>query len=214
MKRPRLLTPLVIALALALLTNSTAEADEFRRAGAYVGASGAFGISLFEDEFDVASLENPGLGDSAGFQIKAGYRFNDWLAIEAQYEWLNEFIVTQTNETLYESETIAEFRPQTVTANLKLILPSGRIEPHIILGLGLGIWEGKGIRSGISRTTSAFAGRVGAGLDFHLTPSWTLNASGTAILGMAEFELEARAVPLAIRDLYYVSVGAGVVYHF
>ena len=214
MKRPRSPVSRLLFLAMALLTTSVAEADDFRRSGLYMGLSGAFGISLFEDDFDTSSLSNPRLGDSAGFQIKLGYRLNDWLAVEAQYEWLNEFVLTQTNEAIYESTTAAEFRPQTVTANLKLILPVGRVEPHLILGVGIGLWEATVIRSGVSKSNSAFAGRIGTGIDFHLTPSWVLNASGTAVLGTTQFEQQAGAIPFSVRDLYYVSVAAGVAYRF
>jgi opacity protein-like surface antigen len=214
MNRPRYPVSLLILLTLALLTSSIAKSDDFSRSGAYIGASGAFGISLFENDLEASSPRNLKLGDSAGFQIKMGYRLNEWLALEAQYEWLNEFVVTQTNEAIYESTAVAEFRPQTVTANLKLILPLGRVEPHLILGVGLGLWEGKVIRSGFSTSNSAFAGRVGAGVDFHLTPSWILTASGTAVLGTAQFEQEAGAIPFSVGDLYYVSFAAGVAYHF
>ena len=75
---------LLILLTLALQTSSIAKSDDFSRSGAYIGASGAFGISLFEDDLEASSPRSLKLADSAGFQIKTGYRLNEWLALEAQ----------------------------------------------------------------------------------------------------------------------------------
>lgn len=214
MKMPRIKASFLLVLAMGLWLSFPSRADEFRRSGVYGGLSGTFGISLFADQVEAFLPNNPKLGNSAGFQIRLGYRLASWIALEAQYEWLNEFTVTQTSQDTYESRTVGEFRPQTVTANLKLILPTGRIEPHVIVGLGVSIWEGTLTQSTISRKDTAFAARIGAGVDFHLTQSWVLNATGTGVMGTAEFSRENKDIPFPIDDLYYFSFSAGVAYRF
>ena len=137
------------------------------------------------------------------------------MALEAQYEWLNEFVVTQTNDAIYESTTVAEFRPQTVTANLKLILPLGRVEPHLILGIGLGLWEGKGDPFRIFKKRLGFGrasgGRHGLPSDTVLDPE--CKRYGGARDGSIRRKKQA-SIPFSVRDLYYVSFAAGVAYRF
>lgn len=214
MKQPAFPKASLFVLGLVVLVGLPAWGDDDRRTGVYVGVAGAAAISLFQDQLEPFVPANPQLGDSAGFQIKLGYRLAAWLALEAQYEWLNEFVLTQTSNTTYESKTIAEFRPQTVTANFKLILPTGRLEPHLIIGIGASFWDAKLLNANVSKSDSAFAARLGAGIDFHLNRSWVLQVTGTGVLGTAEFDPERENVPFPIDELYYFSVAAGVLYRF
>lgn len=214
MKYRRGPTTCLLALTACLLTGWPAWGDDTGRRGLYIGLSGTAAISLFEDPLEALVSSNPELGDSAGFQIRMGYRLLSWLALEAQYEWLNEFALSQTSNETYESRIIAEFTPQTVTANVKLILPTGRIEPHLIIGVGVSVWDGRLVGSDTSKSDSAFAARLGAGVDFHLSSSWILQASGTGVLGTAQFIPENGDIPFPIEDLYYFSFGAGLLYRF
>ena len=162
MSPPRLFSSLLIALTGCMLASLPAHAEP-EPSGPYVGLSGAFAISLFGEQFESSSLKNSKLGNSAGFQIRVGYRVSSWLALEAQYEWLDEFVLTASSDSLYETKKVAEFRPQTVTANLKFILPTGRIEPHLIVGLGVSLWEATRSQENISVQESAFAARLNCG---------------------------------------------------
>ena len=211
---PRLFSSFLIVLIGCMVASLPAHAEEPETSGAYLGLSGTFGIGLFGDQFESSGLKNPKLGDSAGFRIKAGYRVASWFALEAQYEWLNEFVLTADSDALYVTRKVAKFRPQTVTANLKFILPTGRIEPHVIVGLGVGLWEATRIDRDISVQKSAFAARLGAGVDFYLTQSWALNVQGTGVIGTTKFDQDDLGTSIEIDNLNYFSLGAGVTYCF
>ena len=215
MSPPRLFSLFLIVLSGCMLASLPAHTDELEpSSGAYLGLSGAFGISLFGGQFESSSLENPKLGNSAGFQVKAGYRVASWLALEAQYEWLDEFVLTARSDVPDETKKVAQFKPQTVTANLKFILPTGRIEPHVIVGLGVGLWEITRIQKRTSVQKSFFAARLGAGVDFYLTRSWVLNVQGTGVIGTTKFDQNDLGLVFEIDNLNYFSLSAGVSYCF
>ncbi|MAI78444.1 MAG: hypothetical protein CL917_05870 [Deltaproteobacteria bacterium] len=194
---------------LMTLSSSSAHADDFDRPGAYVGVNGVYGISLFQNEIsDAFGLDDDfKLGDSGGVNARIGYRALSWLAFEAEYEWLHAMKLES------QGFEIGDFKPNTVTGNLKLIIPTWRIQPYLLLGAGVAIWNIDG--DGHSQSSTGFAGRVGLGLDTYLSKHWVFNIEATGVLNTNDIDPSEIEVDLdTISHLYYVSISAGIVYRF
>src|ERR1051325_11361820 len=75
----------VLMIASLLLPSSPAWAEDgVNQPGAYVGLGMAGGISNFEGAAH-------GAGNSPGFDVRGGYRFTDHVAVEAVYEYMDDF---------------------------------------------------------------------------------------------------------------------------
>jgi opacity protein-like surface antigen len=178
--RFRIALPLVF-IVLALIS-SQATADDFDRPGAYIGVNGVYAISLFQNDInELAGLDDDfNLGDSPGVNARLGYRIFSWFAVEAEYEWV------QSMDLKVLDLDIGDFKPNTVTANLKFILPVWRIQPYLLMGGGVAIWD---IDSPIqNQSSTGFAGRVGLGIDTYLTKHWVFNLEATGVLNTNDID--------------------------
>lgn len=212
MGSPRLILSLLTGTYLCMVASTSTGEDEFQRRGVYLGVSGAFGISLFQDQTDdlLPPTANTNLGNSAGVNARIGYRIVEWLAVEAQYEWLDRF-------NLFPGpDTSASFTPNTITGNLRLILPFGQIQPYALAGVGVGVWTVErdlATQSG-SASGTGFAYRLGAGVDFYLTKNWLLGIEGVGVLNTQTVVLDRTDSPLQFSGLDYFSFAAGIGYRF
>ena len=79
-----------LALAVLMLvtgTSRTARADdEFNRRGAFVGGGASYGFEGFQGATGRADF-----GDSWGYNLHGGYRFNEILAAEVVHEYFDDF---------------------------------------------------------------------------------------------------------------------------
>lgn len=207
----------LFALALtSLLGGSTAQAEDFGRSGFYVGANAAYAFDLFQTEIYNAAGFGTGplpldYSDSWGFNVRAGYRLLSFLAIEAQYEWMDGIDISLPNVAF-----LGTYEPDVLTANLKLILPTWRLQPYLLAGAGLASWSfvaAPNIPVG-NVSGNGFAFRGGAGIDIYLTEHLALNAEGTAVLNTADFNLPNTAAATLQSNLYYFSLGGGLTYRF
>jgi opacity protein-like surface antigen len=216
--------------------------DPFDRSGPYIGVSGVYQHNVFEDRIgdllqDAVQGDSPvpvsvgvSIEDSGGVNALVGYRLLSFFAAELQYEWVAQYSIegsvkgallpfgtdqTQVSGKLYS------ISGNTLTANGKFILPFWRIQPYLMVGVGVSIWNvDRGaladalellnppidIENG--RQTS-FAGRAGLGLDLYLTPNIVLNAQGQVVLTTLE-----KPDLGDIDDLNYVGFSAGLQYRF
>src|SRR6266404_557163 len=83
MKQGLLYRVLMIA-SFILISSPTWAEDVFNQPGPYVGLGMAGGVS----NFDGAAH---GAGNSPGFDVRGGYRFTDHVAVEAVYEYMDDF---------------------------------------------------------------------------------------------------------------------------
>jgi opacity protein-like surface antigen len=216
-------TFLAILAAFVQLVPATSQADDFDRFGPYVGLNAVYAIDLFEDQISGLFNAPPGavdVGSSPGLNARVGLRAFSWIAIEAQYEWVQDM------EVKLLGIPAANFREHVVTGNIKLFLPFWRIQPYILGGAGasyVGIEPTPAIVAlqGIfgtllvARSDWGFAGRLGAGLDMYLTKHIALNVEGTGVLTTTSFNTsDLTATPSTLDKLYYFSVSAGLVYRF
>jgi opacity protein-like surface antigen len=207
----------MLAILLALLCGlaaSSARADdsEFARSGPYVAVGGTYGFNLLESAFDDVLDDAIGgdidVDDTWGGHARLGYRALSWLAIEAQYEYLDNF------EVSIDSTRVADMRAQTLSANLRLILPIRRFQPYLVLGAGATWFDlDDNIVPGLEVDRSSFSGRIGVGFDVYLTRSVVIGIGADAVISAAELEDEF-ITDDSSGSLSYVAAYAGLTYRF
>ncbi len=198
-----------------LVAGGSVQANEFGRRGAYVGANATYAFDLFQTEiYSAAGFAAVPLdySDSWGFNVRAGYRLLSFLAIEAQYEWLDGIDISGP-----AIGPIGTYEPDVLTGNLKLILPTWRVQPYALAGIGMTSWDIDFAPSTllVDASDTGFAFRGGAGIDIYLTEHLVLNTEGTAVLNTADFTLPSTAGATTVQsNVYYFSLSAGFAYRF
>ena len=194
----------ILSAACAFFVPAVATAaGDYDRFGVYVGIDAAWGYPLFEDQIRSATMDPTASADYTwGLNARLGLRALSFLAVEAQYEWMDKFSV----EALGGS---ADIRGNTLTGNLKFYLPVWRIEPYVLAGLGV-TWYKLDLGGAGSQTQSYFAGRLGGGADFYLTEKVAINAEVTALLTSTDLQIGTDS----LNSLHYLSVGLGLMYRF
>ena len=227
---------LLALLALALLPGSARAGDDvdpFDRPGPYVTIGGSYAYNFFDQQIEDFLEDELGeqgsvdIDDSGGLNARLGYRMASWFAAELAYEWIDRYDVEVGGDLGPGGGALSgrlyDIEGHTLTANARLIAPIWRIQPYLLLGVGVSAYDvDRGpianaleaqdddieIESGRS---AAFAGRAGLGLDLHLTQNIVLQAEGTALFTTQDFETPDEG---AIDDLYYLSLSAGLQYRF
>jgi opacity protein-like surface antigen len=218
---------LFIGLAtLAVTAPALADEDEasFYDPGFYVGVSGVYTHNFFDGQVDSALEDAIGqdvdvsIDDSWGINARVGYRAASWFAIEAHYEYIDEFDVKAKIKGLIPNQKIFSIEGHTLTANTRWIIPLWRTQPYILLGAGYSLYESDVVSNpvvkqllGSGGKQSGFAGRGGGGIDLYLTEHLVANAEATALLTTQDFGKRDTG---NIDDLWYVSLGAGLRYQF
>ena len=196
---------LVLALAVFLLTSVGAaradDPDPDAPGGFYVGVGGVYAFENFDFAFD----------DSAGVELRLGWRWNRWIATELRYEWLEGFDSTgpirgynvpPLNPTLGD----VELDTHQVMVNAKLYPIEGPIQPYAIVGLGAFIVNTELRAAQFDkpfRIDAGFAARLGAGVEVPLSPHWAVAFEGAYLLGTGRVEREP-----------YGTLGLNVLYRF
>jgi hypothetical protein len=197
---------LAIGLGPSLAMAEPAE-DYWKRPGWYVGIAGLYGFETFEKEIkdELAPIGTASVKDSGGLNVSGGYRLNSWFAVDAAYEWMDNFKikVSEGPERAY-----LDYATHSFTANAKFILPMWRVQPYLNLGIGAQYWD-LGFPFDNSDTGWSFLGRPGAGIDFFVNRNWVLNVQVNGNLAT-----NALGGGSNINNLYYVSLGGGLTYRF
>jgi opacity protein-like surface antigen len=183
-------TSALVALGLvSLLVGGAlaAEEESFARTGGYTGAG-------FLGAFNETDLDD-GIGDSIGFDLRAGYRLHRRLAVEAQLSYFRSIgnqltVVDRVGRELEAADPTNRLDTLTGTINLKSFLLTGRFQPYVQVGLG-----GSHVRkkleyfdvTRVDDSTAAFTFRGGGGIDIYLMPSLLLYTEATYILLTGEF---------------------------
>lgn len=192
-------TVLGLVVALCASFASVAAADDFARAGFYIGAGGSYASAdLIENEIeDAISGVSVDIHDAPGFNVRAGARFLRFLGLEVQYEWLDDYDIDLSVSPVSGKVNVEQ---QTLTANLKVYpVPVWRIQPYILAGVGFQHVEVKGSVAGgfltATDTDDVLAARAALGLDVYLTNHIALY--GEAGVTYSDYRVE---VPSAIGD--------------
>lgn len=221
--------PIAFAAAVLLLA-STAHADEYFRKGYYFNASVAGGFNqmdttTFNQTFSIPQPPFDAL-DSWGLNVRAGSQVNKWLAFELEYEWMKGLalqlppgsptVVGQGRPPNTAGSSVLSsmtYNPDIITVNAKFVLPFWRVQPYLLIGGGLAIYdvEVSPPYETFSNSGEGFAFRGGAGVDFYINEHIALNIESSYLLNTSSFDIY--TVP-AIDNLYYISLSTGVTYHF
>jgi outer membrane protein W len=208
---------LMLAFSLCAGLAVSAGAEDFSRPGPYVGLGGTFGTNLFEDDVEDVVEDVTGtsvdldIDNSWGLNTVLGYRMASFFATELQYEYIDSFQIAVSSPAASELDLTGH----VMTLNLKLVLPTWRIQPYLLLGIGGAFYQSEGsvLNTNLfARDEWVLAGRVGGGLDFYLTKHLVLNVAATAVLTADEVSSSFSAEDVG--GLNYVAVQAGLQYRF
>jgi outer membrane protein W len=203
-------TALILAVAFAAQSaRADGEDDGFARSGPYIGVGASRSLNLVEayldDDLFLDELE---VSDAWGVNARAGYRVFSWFAAEVEYEWVDDL-----NVDLFGAE-IGSIGVQSATANLRFIVPTWRFQPYLLVGGGV-LWLDLKDRFGLLDVDdSAFAARIGLGIDMYLTKNFLVNLGVESILTNAEVSLATPFGTASQRGLGTVNLQVGFGYRF
>ncbi len=186
---------------LSLLLASVAHGQlEYARVGGYLGIGGTVAVENFRNAGPLS------VDDSAGFNLRAGVRVRPHLALEFHFEWIEGFDVGGLEAIGFPAGSSAEIETFVYSANAKLFLLTGRVQPFALAGTAVMETDTKTRVPGLgSRTTSedAFALRLGGGIDAYLTRNVLLSLDATYVIPTGDAD-----------DLDYLSLSGGLQYRF
>jgi opacity protein-like surface antigen len=231
-----LFTPLVatfVALLAPSATAGEAERDPFGRSGPYVSLGGSFAYNFFDQQIEDFLEDEVGengtvdIEEAGGLAARVGYRAASWFAAEIEYEWIERYDVEVGGDLGPLGSSIEgklyDIEGHTLTFNTRWIAPIWRIQPYLLVGAGYSFYDvGRGPMASILEAQDddieiedgdqgAFAGRLGLGIDFHLTDHFVVQTEATALITADSFDAPDEG---AIDDLYYLSLAAGLQYRF
>jgi opacity protein-like surface antigen len=208
-------------------------ADPFDRPGPYVTLAGSYAYNFFDQEIEDYLEDELGeqgsvdIDDSGGINARIGYRAASWFAAELDYEWIDRYDVEIGGDLGPGGSALSgrlyDIEGHTLTVNTRFIAPIWRIQPYLLLGAGVSVYDvDRGpVAAALEAQDddieiedgrrAAFAGRVGLGIDLHLTEHIVLQTEGTALITAQDFDTPDEG---AIDDLYYLSISAGLQYRF
>ncbi len=176
-----------IGLGVPALARAEDESFDTARRGFFAGLGGVYAFEDTRGPFD----------DSAGVDARIGYRILPRWAAEVQLNWLEGFDSTRGPET--------ELDTYLFTVNVKGYATTGRIQPYLLVGLGLLHVNTELFRLGpnLKSTENGFAARLGGGIDFYASDHFIVN-------------LEATYVPSAgkVSEVRYGTLGLGFQHRF
>ena len=216
----RVMSAACVLAAAACVVAGVASADEgYSRSGGYIGVGATWVTDLFEDEVADFASDLAGtpvdvdIDETWGFHGVIGYRVAPIVALEAQYEYIDDFGIGASGSGVSGNVTL---EGHALTGNLKLIVPTWRVQPYVLAGVGVVWYSAAGSVAGVGQALfeddQAFAGRVGAGLDVYLSPHWLVNVGASAVLTTEKVSSNIGADDLD--GLHYVGAGASLQYRF
>jgi opacity protein-like surface antigen len=213
MKSTRSGLPVVLALAIACLAAQAARAADddvpFGRSGAYLGVGASRSFNVIESFLSgTPILEDIKVSDSWGVNARGGYHVTSWFAVEGEYEWLHPFTFRLRNADIGTLEL------QSATANIRFILPLARFQPYILLGAG-GLFSKTDTPFGrLEVEGSAFAGRLGLGVDAYLTHNLYFNLGLEGVLSPAKIAINTSFGSASTHGLGTLALQFGLGWHF
>lgn len=172
-------------------TEPTEEPNPYLRRGLFL----ALGPAIFFPQFDGDASP---LGTTGGFTARVGWRFHDYVALEALYEW-SEYSSSELGGNVQLTSNVGAL-------DLKVIYPVGRFQPFIGGGPGLmsiskfagGFWQDAELNIG-----TELAWRITGGFDVFISEGWSAYADASWLR------------PTSKLDQYeYVTAGIGMRYVF
>ncbi len=192
-RSPRL-AGLGTALLVALVAgNSPARAEhppapDPARTGFHLSLGGVYAFENLDETIGSLDVEeayapgsagrDPGFDDSAGIDLRLGYRPHARFDLALFYEWLEGFDSTRTQPPL-------EIDTHLITLDGRVFLLTGRTQPYALLGLGALVANTEIVDGAFDKpfdTNAGFAARLGGGVDFYLSPHWLVELEGAYVV--------------------------------
>lgn len=200
-----------------------AQAPDYARSGFYVSASGLYITDLYEDEIENLTLGSLGvtaaIDPSFGFGVRVGGRFLRIVALELDYEWVDEYDI-DLGLPGFGNVARVELQQQTFTANLRLFAPLGRFQPYVLAGIGFQRLGAK-TRSTVPALNlssvddeTVLAGRVGLGFDLYLTEQVALYSEGLVVLTNEEVDIVTPLGTQTVENIFYAGIRWGAKLRF
>jgi len=162
------------------------EPETFGAAGPYIEVGGAY---VFENFGRSTNMVGSDYGDSGGYQVRAGYRINPWVAVEGEWE----------HDVSFQDNLEASIYDLTV--NGKFYPLATRVQPYALVGMG---WI-NGLNDSTTREDQSSLGfRFGLGVEAYITKSMGVAAEAgyvlpaTGYLGSHDFD----TIPLSLNVFY------------
>jgi len=207
---------LVITLAAPVWGQDDDQGDPFAglygKRSFYLIAMGNYMIPTLHSDLErsanrrLDALFGPGtstdVNNAWGLNGRAGYRFHERLAIETQFEWINEIgLDHRLGSNLKANTEIGLF---ALTGNAKGYLAgTGRVQPYVLAGAGWGRSTTNTGGTGVNRTDDGFLYRFGGGVELYGKPDVALTLEASYVIPTGSLD-----------DLQYVSIGAGFMLRF
>jgi hypothetical protein len=176
---------LVFLLLFVPCAGAMANDEEPGEVGFYLGA----GVVRSFEDFDHDRID---FDDAVGFDFRAGFRFEEWIALEVQSEWSGRF-----DGDTRSSDLEIHYRG----LNARLYPLKTWIEPFVVVGAG--VLYGRLDRDGGNKNDLGAAARVGGGIEIPLIDGLRATLEGSYVIPTPDLE-----------DYRYAAVSAGLVWHF
>jgi opacity protein-like surface antigen len=172
-------------------TEEAADESVYDRDGWYLGLGAGWAKELFQ---------NGNSGDSGFVQLRAGYHFLRFAALEPQLEYTPKF---KGKSGKWAGTDIATWATWLNIKGYPTAPWTGPFQPFGMIGIAW-MWErltGSAINNSVEE--GGFAARFGAGIDFYVTENIVLNTEAAYVLPTGELD-----------DLDQVQLGGNFIYRF
>ncbi len=187
-----LLLGLILCLpgAGALAQDEGEEAPDYLRAGWYAAVSGVYVVENWTGTNDDA-----GADDSQGFNLRVGSRFSEWVSLEIEFEWIDDFFPDERQD----------FEIVSGSVNTRVYPLGGRFQPFALAGLGIvsTVVDHRDRNSSIRQSNADWGFRAGGGLDAYVTEQIAISTEATYVWTVGD-----------VIDVDHVSIGLGILYRF
>ena len=207
--RGRCLWIVVVALWVGAGVAHAESGPDYGRSGFYIGLGGFY---AFED-FDLTTSDlvpslippypaatNPRFDNSAGADVRLGYRVAPHLAFEFDYQFHEGYDSTAALPIPLEIDM------HLFSLNAKVPVMTGCIQPYGLLGASLMLRNTEVVSPGFPKPfdeDAGYATRFGAGIDFYASENWALYIEGVFVLPVG-----------SVDDTNLGTLGGGIQYRF
>ncbi|MFT4569398.1 MAG: hypothetical protein ACI8TX_000769 [Hyphomicrobiaceae bacterium] len=155
-----------------------APAANYSRPGRYLIGAGSYALEQFSGDFkDVGD-------DTFGFNVRAGKRVNDRVAVEVQFESFDDFSKSDD----------PDIEAWALTANAKIFAMTGCVQPYLLIGAGMlsvnedPIGGADNVVAAGGRDTEKLLARLGLGTDVYVTENIAVTGDATYLLPTGDIE--------------------------
>jgi opacity protein-like surface antigen len=161
---------------------------DYARTGWYLQGGVAYGFEDFDQGGSNNELGGLDVDDSFGYDVRAGYRLSERVAVEAQFQHFLEFDLDENSGSSADISALdADLELWAATVNGKFFFTTGRIQPYALAGIGYG--EGEvDVKGSGSTSEGDFLGRVGLGVDAYATENLGIALEAGYIIPTGDIE--------------------------